>query len=81
MHVSVIGGGISGASIASALTNCPNLTVNVYEGGAAIREMGAAIGFGINAQTALKMIDPILFKALFDAGGNASDGYMRHLVV
>lgn len=81
MHISVIGGGISGASIANALAKCPNLTVNVYEGGPAIREMGAAIGFGVNAQTALKMINPVLFKALFDAGGNAADGYMRHIVV
>ena len=69
--VAIIGGGIGGVCTAIALLKYPHIDVQVYESAPSFGEIGAGLGIGANAQSALELIAPEA-KAAFEkhATGN-----------
>lgn len=54
-HVSIVGGGIGGASLAVGLLS-QGVPVDMYEAAPSFGEIGAGISIGINAETALRKL-------------------------
>ena len=66
LHVAIIGGGITGVTLALGLLR-RSISFTIYERALSFREVGAGIGFTSNAERAMKAIDPVIhqvFKAL-----------------
>ncbi|KAK6956529.1 hypothetical protein Daesc_001807 [Daldinia eschscholtzii] len=61
--IAIVGGGISGLTLAVALLR-QNVPFTVYESAPKFTEIGAGLGFGPNAVTAVKLISPELFEGL-----------------
>jgi salicylate hydroxylase len=61
LPIAIVGGGLCGLALAIGLVK-NGVKVHIYEAAAAFSEIGAGVAFGINAITALKLIDPRLIK-------------------
>lgn len=61
LHVAIIGGGITGVTLALGLLR-QNISFAIYERALSFREVGAGIGFTPNAERAMKAIDPVIHK-------------------
>jgi hypothetical protein len=68
LRVAISGGGLAGATVASALQSNPHLEVNIYESAAQFSERGAAVGISVNGQRALAEIGTEVRDALDKAG-------------
>ncbi|KAH9865920.1 hypothetical protein IAQ61_008656 [Plenodomus lingam] len=66
LPIAIIGGGLGGLALALGLVK-HGVKIQIFESAPAFAEIGAGVAFGINAMTALRLIDPRLF-----------DGYMKH---
>lgn len=69
IRIAIIGGGIGGCTLANGLLKHENIEFDVFEGGAAFKEEGLAVGLAPNAQSALKHISTELYNTLRAAGG------------
>lgn len=64
LDVAIVGGGISGLSLAIALLKkCPHMHVTVYESASAFGEIGAGVGFEPVMVRTMKLIDPRIAAA------------------
>ncbi|KAI1407531.1 FAD/NAD(P)-binding domain-containing protein [Hypoxylon sp. FL1857] len=61
IHVAIIGGGITGVILALALQK-RGVDFTLHERAPAFTEIGAGIGFSPNAERALKVIDPEVYR-------------------
>ncbi|KAI1077805.1 hypothetical protein F5B20DRAFT_253313 [Whalleya microplaca] len=61
IHVGIIGGGITGVILALGLQK-RGVDFTLYERAPAFTEIGAGIGFSPNAERALKVVDPAVYK-------------------
>jgi salicylate hydroxylase len=62
LHVSIIGGGITGVTLALGL-QARSVDFTIFERASALKEIGAGIGFSPNAERALFAMNPELHKA------------------
>jgi len=69
LPIAIVGGGLGGAALAIGLLK-HGVKVHIYEASQAFAEIGAGVGFGANATTALHLIDPRLLE-----------GYMKHATI
>ena len=59
ISLAIVGGGISGLTLALGLLNCaPHISFHIYEAAPQFLEIGAGVAFGINAQRAMRKLDP-----------------------
>lgn len=56
IRIAISGGGLAGATLLYALLPQPHLDVHIFESTSAVKESGAALGIGSNAQAALELI-------------------------
>lgn len=57
--VAIAGGGIAGVCLALAsLQHAPQIRIHIYEAAPKFQEVGAGVAIGINAQRALRKLDP-----------------------
>ncbi|KAK1773569.1 hypothetical protein QBC45DRAFT_339581 [Copromyces sp. CBS 386.78] len=61
-HVAIIGGGITGINLALGLER-RGIPYTVYERSPGFREIGAGIGFSPNAEEAMKLLNPDVYRA------------------
>ncbi|KAF1973518.1 mannitol 1-phosphate dehydrogenase [Bimuria novae-zelandiae CBS 107.79] len=61
-NIAIIGGGISGLTLAIALVQ-RNIPITIYEAAAHFGEIGAGVAFGPNAALAMKRISPTILDA------------------
>ncbi|KAI0172964.1 FAD/NAD(P)-binding domain-containing protein [Hypoxylon sp. FL1284] len=61
IHVAIIGGGITGVILALSLQK-RGVPFTLYERASAFTEIGAGIGFSPNAERALKVVDPEVYR-------------------
>ncbi|KAI1327054.1 hypothetical protein F5Y16DRAFT_410570 [Xylariaceae sp. FL0255] len=61
IEVAIVGGGITGVILALALQK-RNVSYKLYERAPAFTEIGAGIGFSPNAERALQVVDPAVYK-------------------
>jgi salicylate hydroxylase len=66
LPIAIVGGGLGGLALAIGLLR-HGVKVHIYEASPAFSEIGAGVTFGVNATSALHLIDPRLFQ-----------GFMRH---
>src|SRR5690242_6572346 len=64
--IAIVGGGLGGLALAIGLLR-HGIHVHVYESTESFSEIGAGVAFGVNATTALHLIDPRLLE-----------GYKKH---
>lgn len=82
LKIAISGGGIASLCLAHCLTSKhPQWEVKIFEAAPELREEGAAIGLGMNAQEALKLMSPSLRESLDDAGGTRMDPSVRIMIV
>lgn len=62
LHVAIVGGGITGITLALGLLR-RGVKFTIYERSSAFKEIGAGIGFSPNAEYALKVLDPRVHEA------------------
>lgn len=55
LRIAIVGGGVAGASLANALAQCDNLSLQLFESAPKFSERGAAVGLSAFAQRALKL--------------------------
>ncbi|KAH7403051.1 mannitol 1-phosphate dehydrogenase 2 [Cadophora sp. MPI-SDFR-AT-0126] len=59
--IAIVGGGIAGVTLAAGiLRHAPHVSITLYEAASAFGEIGAGVGFGPNAVTAMTLIDPAI---------------------
>ena len=58
LNIAIIGGGIGGICLALGLLKHPHINVQIYEAAPVWVQIGAALGFGPNAQAALELLGP-----------------------
>ncbi|KAI0158097.1 hypothetical protein GGR57DRAFT_510328 [Xylariaceae sp. FL1272] len=68
IRVSIIGGGVAGASLIHALMKYRHLDVHIFESADEFKEAGMAFGIARNAQAALELIGPSAAQCLQKAG-------------
>lgn len=56
LQVAIIGAGVGGLTLAIALKQNPNLSVQVYERASELKEIGALVGVGPNALRTLEKL-------------------------
>ena len=71
IKIAIIGGGLAGATLASALFRHPHLDINIFESAAEFSERGAAVGLAVNAQAAIAEIGGPMVDVIERAGGVA----------
>ena len=82
LKIAISGGGIASLCLAHTLTTShPQWEVKIFEAAPELREEGAAIGLGMNAQEALKLMSPSLREALDEASGTRMDPSVRIMIV
>lgn len=75
IEVAIIGGGITGLTLALGLQK-RNINFHIYERAQSLREIGAGIGFTPNAERAMQALDPRIHHAFKSvASRNASDWF------
>lgn len=62
LHVAIVGGGITGATLALGL-QARGVGYTIYERASALKEIGAGVGFSPNAERALVGVDPEVHAA------------------
>jgi salicylate hydroxylase len=80
LKIAISGGGLAGATVASALQSNPHVEVNIYESAAQFSERGAAIGISVNGQRALTEIGTEVRDALDKAGAVAMNSSRMMIV-
>lgn len=73
IKVAVIGGGLAGATLASALDRHTHIDVNIFESAPEFSERGAAVGINVSAQSALAEIGGNVADVVERAGGVMMD--------
>ncbi|KAK3317115.1 salicylate hydroxylase [Cercophora scortea] len=68
IRIAIIGGGLTGATLANALFHVPGLAVHVYESAPTFSERGASVALSTNALQALKQVIPASTELLARAG-------------
>lgn len=68
IRVSIVGGGVAGASLLHALFKFSHLDVHIFESATEFGEAGMAFGLARNAQAALQLIGPSAMQCLERAG-------------
>ena len=63
LRVAVVGGGIGGLCVALGLLKQSHLDVQIYEAAHQFSEIGAGIGVGPNAESALQLLGPEIYAA------------------
>ena len=82
VQIAICGSGIAGLCLAHALLRRqPQWQIRIFEASETLREEGAAVGLGSNAQEALALISPEIRQALDDAGGVRMDPTLRVMIV
>ncbi|KAJ9148228.1 Monooxygenase FAD-binding protein [Pleurostoma richardsiae] len=76
--VAIIGGGITGLSLAVGLLR-RNVNFTVYEQASASRELGAGIGFTANAERAMKALDPRIHAHFKKIAVQNGDDFFRYV--
>ncbi|KAF1948205.1 mannitol 1-phosphate dehydrogenase 2 [Byssothecium circinans] len=61
-NVAIIGGGISGLTLATGLLQ-HNIPLTIYEAAPSFSEIGAGVAFGPNAALAMKLLSPKIYAA------------------
>lgn len=75
IEVAIIGGGITGLTLALGLQR-RNILFHIYERAQSLREIGAGIGFTPNAERAMLALDPRIHQAFKSvASPNTSDWF------
>lgn len=80
MRIAIVGGGLGGATMANALIELPNFTVDVFEAAAEFSERGAAVGLSIIAQLALDRVMTSGAKKTLDAAGGVAVASSRAMI-
>ena len=75
-HVAIIGGGITGLSLAIAL-HARSIPFTLYERSPGFGEIGAGIGFSPNAEAAMAGIDSRLLEAYSRVANPNGDDYFK----
>jgi len=79
--VAIVGGGISGLSLALDLLKYPHIKVQVYDSAPSFGGTGAGVALGINAQRALENFGPAAKQALHKhATGNMCTGHSNAFI-
>jgi len=68
LRVAISGGGLAGVTLLNGLLQHPHISVQIFESAASFSERGAAVSLGINAQNALREINPAVQEAVKNAG-------------
>ncbi|KAK7923029.1 salicylate hydroxylase [Apiospora marii] len=76
LHVAVIGGGITGVTLALGLLK-RGVDFTVYERASGIKEIGAGVGFSPNAEEALKLLDPRVHQAYKNVATPNGEDYFQ----
>lgn len=63
LRIAVVGGGIGGLCVALGLLKHSHLDVQIYEAAHQFSEIGAGIGIGPNAESALQLLGPDVYTA------------------
>nr|POE49500.1 uncharacterized protein c23c11.06c [Quercus suber] len=81
LRVAIAGGGIASLCLAHALNKQhPGWEIKIFEGSRELRDEGAAIGLGSNAQQALALISSEIRYALDEAGAVIMDPSVRIMI-
>ncbi|KAI0487783.1 hypothetical protein F4859DRAFT_525819 [Xylaria cf. heliscus] len=72
IHVAIVGGGITGIILALGLEK-RGVSYTLYERAPAFTEIGAGIGFSPNAERALKVVDPTVYKVYKKVASSTED--------
>ena len=81
IRIAIIGGGIAGVTVASALLKHPHVDIQLYESSPQFSERGAGIGLSDLALSALDDIIPSAVDLLKNKAGAVSVGPARIVVV
>ena len=81
ISIAICGGGIAAVCLAYGLLQHAHLDVKIYEANQILREDGAAVGLGGNAQEALQLLGPEMRAALDKAGGTRMTPSIRYMMV
>ncbi|KAK8020370.1 salicylate hydroxylase [Apiospora arundinis] len=76
LHVAVIGGGITGVTLALGLLK-RGIDFTIYERASGIKEIGAGVGFSPNAEEALKALDPRVHQAYKNVATPNGEDYFQ----
>ena len=64
INLAIVGGGTSGLTLAlGLLKRAPHINFHIYEAAPQFSEIGAGVAFGINAQRAMRKLDPRIGEA------------------
>ena len=63
ISIAVVGGGIAGLCLTLGLLKHPRIDVHVYEAAPTFSEFGAGVEISPNAQTALRLLNPLAERA------------------
>lgn len=74
IDIAIIGGGIAGLALAAGLQKKPHLSVHIYEGTPAYKDIGAGLALHKNALSAMSLIGPEVLKAYFDKAVDIGEG-------
>lgn len=69
LRIAIIGGGLAGATLATALLKYLHLTISIFESAPEFSERGAAVGIAANGQAALAEMGGPLSDVVERAGG------------
>ncbi|KAI1765706.1 FAD/NAD(P)-binding domain-containing protein [Hypoxylon sp. FL1150] len=76
IHVAIIGGGITGVILALGLQK-RGVSYTLYERAPAFTEIGAGIGFSPNAERALRVVDPAVYR-IYKEVASSTTGREEH---
>ncbi|KAH7067506.1 salicylate hydroxylase [Paraphoma chrysanthemicola] len=69
LEIAIIGGGLAGSTLATALLQHAHLHISIFESAPEFSERGAAVGIATNGQTALREMGKVLGGVIERAGG------------
>lgn len=76
LDVAIIGGGITGMTLALGL-QARGVKYKIYERAPAFHEIGAGVGFSPNAERAMKMLDPAMHAAYKKVANPNGEDYFQ----
>lgn len=80
LRIAIIGGGLAGASLANALSQHNNLSIQLFESAPKFSERGAAVGLSSHGQTALKLAVSD-YRGVIEKAGAVEMGATRVVMV
>ncbi|KAK3315838.1 putative monooxygenase [Apodospora peruviana] len=78
-RIAIIGGGITGQTLAIGLLRRNITSFTLYERASAFREIGAGIGFTDNAERAMKALDARIHAGFKSVAAQNSDDWFRYV--